>query len=195
MGLNVWEVLDAAATKPFGFTAFYPGPGVGGHCIPIDPHYLEWKARELDFDTRFIKLAGEINRGMPEFVLEKAKRALAAAGAELAGAKVLVLGVAYKPDVDDCRKSPAIAILHLLRREGVAATYHDPHVPRLQDGELDLESAALSDENIAAQDLVIIATHHSRVDYERIVRQARQVLDTRNATRGISEGREKITLL
>ncbi len=136
MGLNVWEVLDAAFTKPFGIMPFYPGPGVGGHCIPIDPHYLEWKAKEYNFNTHFIALAGEINRKMPEFVVEKALRVFAEAGVPVKGAKVLVLGVAYKKDIPDYRESPAIAVIRGLRRLGVEVEYHDPHVPRFSEGVL-----------------------------------------------------------
>ena len=183
MGLNVWEVLDAAFTKPFGIMPFYPGPGVGGHCIPIDPHYLEWKAKEYNFNTHFIALAGEINRKMPEFAAEKAMRVLLEAGLPVKGAKVLVLGVAYKKDIADYRESPAIEVIKNLRRHGMEVVYHDPYVPSFQEGELRMESVPLEEGLVAAQDLVIIATDHSLFPYPEIVRQARRVLDTRGATR------------
>ena len=183
MGLNVWEVLDAAFTKPFGIMPFYPGPGVGGHCIPIDPHYLEWKAKEYNFNTHFIALAGEINRKMPEFTVEKALRVLAEAGVPVRGAKVLVLGVAYKRDIPDYRESPAIEVIRGLRRLGAEVEYHDPHVPRFAEGGLAMESVPLSEERVREQDLVLIATDHSAFDYKAIVAQARRVLDARGATR------------
>ena len=183
MGLNVWEVLDAAFTKPFGIMPFYPGPGVGGHCIPIDPHYLEWKAKEYNFNTHFIALAGEINRKMPEFTVEKALRVLAEAGVPVRGAKVLVLGVAYKRDIPDYRESPAIEVIRGLRRLGAEVEYHDPHVPRFAEGGLAMESVPLSEERVREKDLVLIATDHSAFDYKAIVAQARRVLDARGATR------------
>ena len=196
LGLNVWEVLDAAFTKPFGIMPFYPGPGVGGHCIPLDPHYLEWKAREFNFNTHFIALAGEINRSMPAFVREKAWRVLNGAGVAPSRSRILMLGVAYKADLDDCRESPALEILRLLRQDGAQVSYHDPWVPELTlAGGETAHSEPLTPELLAAQDLVLIATNHSGVDYAQVVRHARQVLDTRNATRGVTEGREKITLL
>lgn len=196
LGLNVWEVLDAAFTKPFGIMPFYPGPGVGGHCIPLDPHYLEWKAREFNFNTHFIALAGEINRSMPAFVREKAWRVLNDAGVAPSRSRILMLGVAYKADLDDCRESPALEILRLLRQDGAQVSYHDPWVPELTlAGGETAHSEPLTPELLAAQDLVLIATNHSGVDYAQVVRHARQVLDTRNATRGVTEGREKITLL
>lgn len=195
MGLNVWEVLDAAFTKPFGILPFYPGPGVGGHCIPTDPHYLEWKAKELNFNTRFIALAGEINRSMPGFVREKAFRVLNRLGVALSRAKVLLLGMAYKRDLSDIRESPAIEVAKLLHRDGVTLSYHDPYVPMIDDPPLRMESQALTQDLLAAQDLVIIVTDHSAVDYARVVEAARHVLDTRNATRHVTAHREKITLL
>jgi nucleotide sugar dehydrogenase len=183
MGLNVWEVLDAAFTKPFGIMPFYPGPGVGGHCIPIDPHYLEWKAKEYNFNTHFIALAGEINRKMPEFTVEKALRILAEAGVPVKGAKVLVLGVAYKRDIPDYRESPAIEVIRGLKRLWMEVEYHDPHVPRFAEGGLAMESVPLSEERVREKDLVLIATDHSAFDYKTIVAQAWRVLDTRGATR------------
>jgi nucleotide sugar dehydrogenase len=195
MHLNVWEVLDAAGTKPFGIMSFYPGPGVGGHCIPLDPHYLEWKAREFNFNTRFIALAGEINRRMPEFVLGKAMRLLSDQGLGLRRAKVLALGVAYKKDVDDARESPSAEILHQLALRGAAVAYHDPLVPRFQEHGRDLESVPLTPRALDEADLVLILTDHSRVDYAMVVEHARLVLDTRYATRGVPGGRGKVVLL
>ncbi|MDR3671651.1 MAG: nucleotide sugar dehydrogenase, partial [Holophaga sp.] len=195
MGLDVWEVLDAAGTKPFGILSFYPGPGVGGHCIPLDPHYLEWKAREFNFNTRFIALAGEINRRMPEFVMEKAMRLLSDHGLGLRSARVLVLGVAYKKDVADPRESPAAEILHLLALRGAAVSFHDPLVPRFREYGHDLESVALTAEALADSDLVLILTDHSAVDYGFVVRHARLLLDTRFATRGVPCDRAKVVLL
>lgn len=191
MELNVWEVLDAAFTKPFGIMPFYPGPGVGGHCIPLDPHYLEWKARELNFTTRFIGLAGEINRGMPGFVLAKARRCLNQLGVAVSRSSILVMGVAYKKDIDDWRESPSLEIIKLLIEDGAKVSYHDPHVPSINDHGVQLVSVGL--ENLSQYDLVIIATDHSGIDYGQIVSESNHVLDTRNATRGISS--KNITLL
>jgi nucleotide sugar dehydrogenase len=195
MGLNVWEVLEAAFTKPFGIMPFWPGPGVGGHCIPVDPHYLEWKAKELNFNTHFIALAGEINRKMPEFVRDKAFRILNKLGVPPSKAKVLVLGVAYKRDLDDYRESPAIELIRLLRRDGVKVVYHDPLVPSFTYKGLSMESQPLTAELLEEQDLVIITTDHSDIDYVWVVAHSRHVFDTRNATKDVREGREKITLL
>ncbi len=195
MGLNVWEVLDAAFTKPFGIQPFYPGPGVGGHCIPIDPHYLEWKAKELDFNTRFIALAGEINRRMPEFVHQKAARILNQQGLALSRADVLALGVAYKKDLEDHRESPALECIRLLAEDGANVVYHDPYVPHFKHGSLEMTSVALTEDSVRSQDLILILTDHSDVDYAWLVENARLVLDTRNATRRVTQGRERITLL
>ena len=193
MGLNVWEVLEAAFTKPFGIMPFWPGPGVGGHCIPVDPHYLEWKAKELNFNTHFIALAGEINRKMPEFVREKAYRVLNRLGVAPSRARVLLLGVAYKRDLEDWRESPALEVLRLLEADGVAVRYHDPYVPEVQVAGRTYRSVPLTQEAVAGADLVIITTDHSTIDYRWVVEQARAVLDTRYATRGIES--EKIVLL
>lgn len=195
MDLNVWEVLDAAFTKPFGIMPFYPGPGVGGHCIPLDPHYLEWKAKELNFSTHFISLAGEINRKMPEFVRDKALRILNQAGIASKGARVLVMGVAYKKDIEDERESPAIEIIRLLQREGVNVSYHDPYIPVLNEPGLKMDSLPLTADLVSAADLVIIATGHSNIDYQWLANQARRLFDTRNATKNVTTGRERITLL
>lgn len=195
MGINVWEVLDAAFTKPFGIMPFYPGPGVGGHCIPIDPHYLEWKAKEVNFNTHFIALAGEINRKMPEFVLEKATRAMNHIGIAPSRAKVLLLGAGYKRDLGDARESPAIEIMKLLQDVGCTVFYHDPYVPEVNEHGVHLKSIPLTEEILRAQDLVVVATDHSHVDYAWVVTHAKHVLDTRNATKHVAVMREKITLL
>lgn len=195
MGLNVWEVLDAAFTKPFGIMPFYPGPGVGGHCIPIDPHYLEWKAKELNFTTHFIQLAGETNRKMPEFVREKVLRTLNRAGKSPSQAKILVLGVAYKRDLNDCRESPALTVMRLLEADGATLAYHDPYVPDLRAEGFDLSSVELTEERLGWADLVLITTDHSGIDYGWVVEHSRQVVDTRNATRGVPGREEKVTLL
>jgi nucleotide sugar dehydrogenase len=195
LDINIWEVLDAAFTKPFGIMPFYPGPGVGGHCIPLDPHYLEWKAKEHNFSTRFIALAGEINRRMPEFVREKALRALNHRGVAPSRAKVLCLGVSYKRDLGDHRESPAVTVLKLLLRDGTEVVYHDPFVASLQEHELALESVPLTAELLEECDLAIILSDHTCVDYRLVVDKARHVLDTRNATKHIADFREKITLL
>lgn len=195
MGLNVWEVLDAAFTKPFGIMPFYPGPGVGGHCIPLDPHYLEWKAREFNFNTRFIALAGEINRRMPEFVADKAMRLLSDQGKGLLGARIFVLGVAYKKDIDDPRESPSAEVLHLLAKRGAAITYHDPHIPHFTEHGHDLRSVPLSAEALRQADLVVILTDHTAVDYGLVVREATQILDTRNALKRVDGPKSHVILL
>ncbi len=195
MGLNVWEILDAAFTKPFGIMPFYPGPGVGGHCIPLDPHYLEWKAREFNFNTRFIALAGEINRHMPEFVTEKAMRLLSDQGKGLRGARVLVLGVAYKKDIDDPRESPSSEVLHLLAQRGAAITYHDPHIPHFTEHGHDLYSVPLSVEALRQADLVLILTDHTAVDYALVLKESSQILDTRNALKQVDGLKSNVVLL
>jgi len=196
LGIDVWEVIDAAKTKPFGFQAFYPGPGLGGHCIPIDPFYLSWLARKHGMPTRFIELAGEINTFMPEYVVRRTIDALNQVGKPLRGSKVCVLGVAYKKDVDDARESPSFVLMELLRSGGAAVSYNDPHVPRLpkvRHHDLpELASVDLTPEFLAGQDCVLIATDHSSYDYEVIVRYAPLVIDTRNATKNVTEGRWKI---
>ena len=181
MDLSVWEVLDAAFTKPFGIMPFYPGPGVGGHCIPLDPHYLEWKAREFNFNTHFIALAGEINRKMPEFVRTKAARELNRMGKAVSRSKILALGISYKRDVGDWRESPAMDVIKLLQEDGAEVLYHDPHVPEFRDHGLSMECSPLTDELLAECDLVIILTDHTSIDYQRVAANARRVLDTRNA--------------
>ena len=195
MGIDIWEVVEAAGTKPFGIQTFYPGPGVGGHCIPIDPFYLTWKAREYDFHTRFIELAGEVNVEVSYYVVNKLVRALNDENKSLKDAKILVLGVAYKKDIDDVRESPALKIMELLRKQGANITYHDPFIPVIEPhggSTIRLESVALDDELISSADGVLILTDHSAVDYERVVEKAKIVVDTRNATKGVKQNREKI---
>ena len=184
MKIDVWEVIDAAATKPFGFMKFQPGPGLGGHCIPIDPFYLSWKAREFDFWTEFIELAGKVNENMPYFCVEKLHRALNTRGKSLNGARLLVLGVAYKADIDDLRESPALKVIRLLRDHGAEVDYHDPYCAALP--EFDLESIDLEEyRRVAGYDAVVIVTAHSALDYRTIVQEADLVVDFRNATAGI----------
>ena len=179
MGIDVWEVADAAATKPFGFMRFTPGPGLGGHCIPLDPFYLSWRARQFDFHTEFIELAGKVNQNMPYFCREKVGRALNVHSKPLRGSHVLVVGVAYKPDIDDTRESPALKLIELLRDEGCEVSYHDPYVARLR--EFALDSVAL-DPAIESSDCVVVVTNHSSIDYDDVVRRAQLVVDFRNAT-------------
>ena len=186
MGIDIWEVIDAASTKPFGFHPFYPGPGLGGHCIPVDPFYLSWKAKEWDFRTRFIELAGEININMPYHVLAAVGSALNSRKKSLNGSRVLVLGVAYKKDIDDLRESPALTIIELLQKQGAIVSYNDPYFPTIGRGrkyDLQLTNAPLDD--LGGYDCVLIVTDHSDYDYQRIVREAQLVVDSRNATRGI----------
>jgi UDP-N-acetyl-D-glucosamine dehydrogenase len=192
MNLNVWEVLEAAFTKPFGIMPFFPGPGVGGHCIPIDPHYLEWKAREYNFETHFIGLAGETNRKMPEFVILKALRILNLAKKPMNGSKVLLLGVAYKAGIDDWRESPALEVLRLLEEHGADVSYHDPFVPEISVDGKHYSSGDLAS-GLSCADLVIITTAHPGIDYEDVVRRAPLVFDTRYATKDIPA--ENVTLL
>jgi UDP-N-acetyl-D-glucosamine dehydrogenase len=181
LGVNVWEVIDAAATKPFGFMKFLPGPGLGGHCIPIDPHYLAWKMRGLNYKTRFIDLAGELNTEMPMFWVRKLAEALNGQGKAVRGATVLVLGVAYKRDVEDIRESPALDIIRLLEGQGARVSYFDPHVPRFREDGREFRSVKLTPETVASADCVMIVTDHSSLDYRMIKQQARLVVDTRNA--------------
>jgi UDP-N-acetyl-D-glucosamine dehydrogenase len=190
MGIDIHEVIDAAKTKPFGFQAFYPGPGLGGHCIPIDPFYLSWKAREFDFRTRFIELAGEINMAMPYFVLENLAAGLNEQRKSIKGAKILVLGLAYKRDIDDLRESPSLTIIELLRERGAMVAYNDPYFPTVGRGrhyDLNMTSAPL--DNLAQYDAAIIVTDHSCYDYQAIVEQSQLVVDTRNATKGIDSAK------
>jgi UDP-N-acetyl-D-glucosamine dehydrogenase len=193
--LNVWEVLDAANTKPFGIMPFYPGPGVGGHCIPLDPHYLEWKAKEFNFNTHFIALAGEVNRKMPQFVREKIWRVLNYRGIAPSKANILVMGVAYKKDLGDWRESPAIKIINFLLEDRVNVVYHDPYVPNISIAGQDFSSVELTDTSIGVADLVLITTDHTQIDYVYVVENAQAVLDTRGVTRHLDCNKEKVTLL
>ena len=181
LGVDVWEVIDAAATKPFGFMKFMPGPGLGGHCIPIDPHYLAWKMRGLNYRTRFIEVAGEVNAEMPAFWVRKVAEQLNEVAKSVRGSRVLIIGVAYKRDIDDVRESPAIDILKLLQQQGAEVSYHDSHVPGLNQDGLALKSVPLAPESVANADCVVIVTDHSDLDYEMIQAKARRVVDTRNA--------------
>lgn len=195
MGVDVWEVVEAAATKPFGFAPFYPGPGLGGHCIPIDPFYLSWKAREYDMTTRFIELAGEINTSMPEYVVRKLANALNTEKKPVNGSKILVLGMAYKKDVDDLRESPSIELIEMLRERGAKVDYNDPYIPRTpkqREHNLGMTSKKLSAKMVQSYDCVLIATDHSCYDYDWIVKHAKLVVDTRNATGNVKTGRKKI---
>ena len=186
MGLDIWEVIEAASSKPFGFHPFYPGPGLGGHCIPVDPFYLSWKAKEWDFRTRFIELAGEINIGMPYHVIASVVGALNQRKKALNGARVLVLGIAYKRDIDDLRESPSLTIIELLQKEGAVVSYHDPYFPFVGRGrKYDLQMKCASLDDLGKYDCVLIVTDHSDYDYRRIVEESQLVVDTRNATKGI----------
>src|SRR5437660_1319715 len=197
MNIDIWEVIDAAKTKPFGFMAFYPGPGLGGHCIPIDPFYLTWKAREFEFNTRFIELAGEINWQMPHHVVQRTREALNEHGKPIKGAKVLVLGLAYKKNIDDLRESPSIRLIELVRHKGAQVDYHDPYCPKMKEMRhqprymLEMESVPL-DPSVAEADVVVIATDHDCIDYQQLVHDAKLVVDARNATRNVTFGRDKI---
>lgn len=185
MNIDIWEVIEAAKTKPFGYMPFYPGPGLGGHCIPLDPFYLSWKAKEYDFSTRFIELAGEINDAMPYHVVERAMELLNSDGKALRGSKVMLLGMAYKRDIDDLRESPALKVARLLADRGAKLSYHDPYIPEINSAGLALRDVPLIPEILAAQDLAIITTAHTNIDYKMVVDNAPLILDTRNATRGI----------
>ena len=195
MGIDVWEVIDAAKTKPFGFQAFYPGPGLGGHCIPIDPFYLTWKAKEFGQRTRFIELAGEINNGMPHYVVERVAGALNEERKPLKGANVLIVGLAYKPNIDDSRETPAAEIITLLEDRGAAVSYHDPHVPvfpRMRKYKYELRSIPLNQQTVAAADVVVIVTNHDAVDYTMLGRHARLIVDSRNAMHAVRDAKARI---
>ncbi|MCK4394343.1 nucleotide sugar dehydrogenase [Candidatus Bipolaricaulota bacterium] len=189
MGIDMWEVIEAAKTKPFGFMPFYPGPGLGGHCIPLDPFYLSWKAKEYGFTTRFIELAGQINDAMPHHVLERSMELLNAVGKSLKGSNVLLLGVAYKKDIDDLRESPALKVANLLLEGGANLSYHDPYIPFLDTSHLKMNSVPLARETLSDVDLVIITTAHTNVDYKMVVDHAPLILDTRNATKGLDSSK------
>jgi UDP-N-acetyl-D-glucosamine dehydrogenase len=190
LGVDVWEVIEAAATKPFGFMKFTPGPGLGGHCIPIDPHYLAWKMRALNYRTRFIEVAGEVNAEMPEFWVNKVVEALNDHARAARGSTVLVVGVAYKKDIDDIRESPALDIMKLLQRMGAEVRYHDPFVPELDEDGAELRSTPLSPETVRAADCVVIVTDHSGLDYAMIAGEARAVVDTRHAIAGLARKKQ-----
>jgi UDP-N-acetyl-D-glucosamine dehydrogenase len=205
LGVNVWEVIDAAATKPFGFMKFTPGPGIGGHCIPLDPHYLAWKMRSLNYKTRFIELAGEVNTAMPQFVVDKVAQALNAARKPVNGSEVLILGVAYKRDINDVRESPALDVIRLLEAQGATVTYHDPYVPTVRDdvdGHSDSAAAPrirhsveLTPATLSAADVVVIITDHKSIDYQRLVDHADLIVDSRNATAKTTPSRARIVAL
>ena len=195
MGIDVWEVIRAASTKPFGFTAFYPGPGLGGHCIPIDPFYLSWKAREYNMTTRFIELAGEINVAMPEYVVQRLMDALNDRKKSLNGSRVLVLGLSYKQDIDDVRESPSLELIELMTEKGAKVDYNDPHCPathKMREHDLKMTSKPLSAKMLGSYDAVLISTAHSIYDYKFIVKNSQLVIDTRNATVNVKTGRKKI---
>jgi len=196
MNLDIFEIIDSAATKPFGFMPFYPGPGLGGHCIPVDPYYLSWKAREYDFATRFIELAGEVNTAMPYHVVDALAAALNERSKSIKGSKILLLGIAYKKDVDDLRESPSLKLLELLTARGARLDYNDPYFAALHKMRhydfSNMRSVALSPERLASYDCVLIATDHSSYDYDAIARDSKLVVDTRNATRRVKQNREKI---
>lgn len=195
MGIDIWEVINAAGTKPFGFNPFYPGPGLGGHCIPIDPFYLTWKARQYGMPTRFIELAGEINTNMPHYVIARTMEALNEKKKSLNGSKVLVLGLAYKKDIDDLRESPSIELIELLKEKDAKVDYNDPYIPRThkqREHNLQMVSKKLSTRMLASYDVVVISTDHSDYDYDWIVKNAKLIVDTRNATKNVRTNRKKI---
>jgi UDP-N-acetyl-D-glucosamine dehydrogenase len=185
MGIDVWEVVDAAKTKPFGFMPFYPGPGLGGHCIPIDPYYLSWKAKECNFEARFIELAGSVNSSMPHYVADKVGAALNTQRKAVNGSSILALGIAYKKDIDDIRESPSLDVMHVLQERGARLAYTDPHAPALRGrdwpGKVDMTAVALTPTELARHDCVVILTNHSAFDYDAVVQHAALIVDTRNA--------------
>jgi UDP-N-acetyl-D-glucosamine dehydrogenase len=195
MGINIWGVIAAASTKPFGFMPFTPGPGLGGHCLPIDPYYLTWRARQFDVPTRFIELAGEINTAMPTYVVSRLAEELNREGKCLSRSRVLLLGMAYKPNVDDLRESPTLKLIELLRAQGAEVCYNDPHIPRLHPTrhyDYDLTSQELTPETLSGADCVVIVTDHAAYDWEYVTKHAQLILDTRNATRNVVRHRDKI---
>ncbi len=198
MGINIWEVIDAAKTKPFGFQAFYPGPGLGGHCIPIDPYYLTWKAREYNQPTRFIELAGEINHGMPRYVVQRLASALNDRAKSLRNSRVLILGLAYKPNIDDVRESPSFELIELLKDQGAVVDYNDPHVPQTHKmrhyGDLQMRSVPLTPAALATYDAVVVSTHHAAYDWAMIGTNGRLIIDTRNALKDFGGDRSHIVM-
>jgi UDP-N-acetyl-D-glucosamine dehydrogenase len=195
LDLNVWEIIDAAATKPFGFMPFYPGPGLGGHCIPIDPHYLSWKLKSLNYYARFIELAGDVNSHMPEYVVERIRRLLNKHGKSVSNSKILILGVAYKKDIKDTRESPALDVIELLEREGAVLSYNDPYVARIKWNETIHRSSKITPALLQKSDLAVILTDHNSYNYQVIVENSSLIFDTRNATKKVAAGRDKIVLL
>jgi UDP-N-acetyl-D-glucosamine dehydrogenase len=195
MGINVWEVIEAAATKPFGFMPFYPGPGLGGHCIPIDPYYLTWKAREVGLPTRFIELAGEINHAMPDYVVKQLGLALNARNKSVKGSRVLVLGLAYKPDIDDVRESPSFELIEKLEELGAHVDYNDPHVAethKMRHHDLKMKSVPLTAESLASYDCVLVSTHHAAYDWQFIADHSKLIVDSRNAMRNVKGADDRI---
>jgi UDP-N-acetyl-D-glucosamine dehydrogenase len=195
LGIDVWEVIDAAASKPYGYMPFYPGPGLGGHCIPIDPGYLSWKLRSLNYRARFIELAEDVNREMPEYVVDKIAGALNGNRKSVSGSRILVLGVAYKKDIEDTRESPSLDIIKLLEDRGAKVDYNDPHVPKVNHDEVRKSSVKLTPSALKSYDLAAILTDHSVYDYDMIIANSKLVFDTRNATKTVRLNREKITKL
>ena len=195
LGIDIWEVIEAASTKPFGYMKFLPGPGLGGHCIPIDPLYLSWKLKTLNYSTRFINLASEINTGMPRFTVQKIQDALNEHKKPINGSDILVLGVAYKPDIDDLRESPALDIIHLLQEKGARVQYHDPFIPSIHNDEVDLRSVEDFDNAVRSADCVVIVTNHSLYDYKAILRDATLIFDARNAMSEIGKNNSKVVKL
>ena len=195
LGIDTWEVIDAAATKPFGFMPFYPGPGLGGHCIPVDPHYLSWKLKTLNYSARFIELAGEINAAMPQYVVNKVSDALNGVKKSVNGAKILILGVAYKKDSNDIRESPALDIIKLLKDKGADIVFNDPYITQIRIDSDALQSKSLNDSLLKSVDCVVIVTDHSNYDWNLVVENSRLIVDTRNATRNISSGSSRIVKL
>jgi UDP-N-acetyl-D-glucosamine dehydrogenase len=195
LGVDIWEVIDAASTKPFGFMKFQPGPGLGGHCIPIDPLYLSWKLKTLNYSTRFINLASEINTGMPRYTVSKVQDALNLHKKSINGSKILVLGVSYKPDIDDLRESPALDIIHLLQEKGAQVQYHDPFIPSINHDELRMQSVTDFDKSVKEADCVVIVTDHSLYDYKKILQDAKLIFDARNATGKMGKNNPKVVKL
>jgi UDP-N-acetyl-D-glucosamine dehydrogenase len=194
LGCDVWEVIDAAATKPFGFMPFYPGPGLGGHCIPIDPLYLSWKLKTLDYKARFIELADDVNSAMPEYVVSLVADALNGHRKSINGSRIMLLGVAYKRDIDDMRESPALTVFDLLKRRGAKLAYHDPYVPSFWHAERQVKSRPLTVKRLAEQDCVVVLTDHRCIDYRAVVGAAPLVVDTRNATKGLRASKNLVRL-
>ena len=195
LDIDVWEVIEAAATKPFGFMPFYPGPGLGGHCIPIDPYYLAWKMKTLDYNARFIELAGEINASMPEYVVIKVTDALNKVRKSVNGARILILGIAYKKDINDLRESPALDIFRLLEHKGAELCYNDPYIPEFSEDAINLASKELSETLLESMDCVVLVTNHSSYDYQWLVDHSRIFVDTRNVTKGVNDPKQVVVKL